>query len=214
MTVTFTIGNAGKVTAVQLNGRNQRVEACVSATISTLRFATPAADAMIIVDVPLTFKTRSTVEPVAPVIGDSPRYGHLTGGGGSCCDSTPTGRYARRRSPSPGPKATMSLGTPSVNGDLDTAIVRRYIKRFYGQLTYCYEKALLADPKLHGTMHVGFTIGPNGSVTSSAAGGLSPEVAACVADAIRSIEFPKLKTAGDVDVCYPLNFRVGDRPRR
>ncbi|MGE5181531.1 MAG: AgmX/PglI C-terminal domain-containing protein [Acidobacteriota bacterium] len=218
MTVTFTIGNAGKVTAIQLNGRNHGVDACISATISRLHFAAPPAGATIDVDLPLTFKARSSVEQVAadiPVTGDGPRYGHLTGGGGTCCDSMPIGRDVSRDPP--GPEATMSLGAPSVNGDLDTAIVRRYIKRSYGKLMYCYEKARPADPKLHGTMNAAFTIGANGAVKSSAAGGVSAEVAACVADEIKSIEFPKPRTAGDVDVCYPLTFesiRVKARPPR
>ena len=45
---------------------------------------------------------------------------------------------------------TVSIGQPNAQGDLDKAIIRRYIKRNIQKITYCYEKQLLAKPGLGG----------------------------------------------------------------
>src|SRR6185503_5387964 len=57
------------------------------------------------------------------------------------------------------------LGVPTITGDLDKAIVRRYIKRNIAKITYCYEKQLLAKPGLAGTVSTQFFISPNGKVS-------------------------------------------------
>ena len=41
----------------------------------------------------------------------------------------------------------------------------------------------------------------------STGSGVDPEVASCVADVIRGIEFPKPKGGGGVQVNYPFTFR-------
>ncbi len=102
---------------------------------------------------------------------------------------------------------TVSIGQPSANGDLDKAIIRRYIKRNIQKITYCYEKQLLAKPGLAGTVSTQFFITPNGTVASSSGAGVDPEVASCVADVIKGIEFPKPKGGGGVQVNYPFTFR-------
>ncbi len=102
---------------------------------------------------------------------------------------------------------TVSIGQPNANGDLDKAIIRRYIKRNIQKITYCYEKQLLAKPGLSGTVSTQFFISPNGNVTASSGSGVDPEVANCVADVIHGIEFPKPKGGGGVQVNYPFTFR-------
>ena len=102
---------------------------------------------------------------------------------------------------------TVSIGQPNAQGDLDKAIIRRYIKRNIQKITYCYEKQLLAKPGLSGTVSTQFFITPNGNVASSSGSGVDPEVANCVADVIRGIEFPKPKGGGGVQVNYPFTFR-------
>ena len=102
----------------------------------------------------------------------------------------------------------VSIGQPSVTGELDRAIIRRYIKRNVGKLTYCYEKQLLAQPGLAGTVTVSFAITAEGKVTSVTGAGVSPDVASCVTAVIGSIEFPRPKT-GAVQVSYPLTFGLG-----
>ncbi len=99
------------------------------------------------------------------------------------------------------------IGQPSAVGDLDKAIIRRYIKRNIQKITYCYEKQLLATPGLTGTVATQFFISPNGTVTAANASGVNGEVASCVASVIKAIEFPKPKGGGGVQVNYPFTFR-------
>ncbi len=47
---------------------------------------------------------------------------------------------------------TVAIGQPNAQGDLDKAIIRRYIKRNQQKIQYCYEKELLAKPNLSGTV--------------------------------------------------------------
>jgi hypothetical protein len=127
------------------------------------------------------------------------RYGTLGHGSG-------TGGYGlggRRGDKSP----KVNIGQPNATGELDKAIIRRYIKRNLNRVLYCYEKALLAKPGLIGKIEVRFTIGADGKVESSTASGFDPDIARCVADVIRAIEFPKPKSGGSVHVVYPFNFR-------
>lgn len=99
------------------------------------------------------------------------------------------------------------MGMPNAQGDLDKAIIRRYIKRHIKKVQYCYEKELLAKPSLAGTVSVQFFITPAGTVASSSASGVDPEVSNCVANAIKQIVFPKPKGGGGVQVNYPFVFR-------
>jgi hypothetical protein len=103
---------------------------------------------------------------------------------------------------------TVSIGQPSAQGDLDKAIIRRYIKRNVQKIQYCYEKQLLAKPTLAGTVQAQFFITPNGTVASSTGSGVDPEVASCVAEVIKNIEFPKPKGGGGVQVNYPFIFHT------
>jgi hypothetical protein len=89
-----------------------------------------------------------------------------------------------------------------VAGDLDPAIVRRYVKRNIQKLAYCYEKELLAKPDLAGPVLVGFAI-TNGHVEDATAAGLDPTVASCVRETVENIEFP---SAGATRVDYVLVF--------
>jgi pSer/pThr/pTyr-binding forkhead associated (FHA) protein len=104
---------------------------------------------------------------------------------------------------------TVAIGQPNAQGDLDKAIIRRYIKRNQQKIQYCYEKELLAKPNLSGTVMTNFLITPNGNVSSSSGSGVDPNVANCVAEVIRNIEFPKPKGGGNVQVNYPFIFRLG-----
>jgi hypothetical protein len=113
--------------------------------------------------------------------------------------------YGPGRGSSTGP--SVSIGQPSSVGDLDKAIIRRYIKRNVPKIQYCYEKQLLVKPNLEGVVSTQFFIAPSGSVASANASGVDPDVASCVADVIKGIEFPKPKGGGGVQVNYPFNFR-------
>ena len=100
---------------------------------------------------------------------------------------------------------TVSIGQPATLGDLDPAIVRRYIKRNIQRIQYCYERELLRNPGLAGVVQSQFVIGANGSVAGATATGVNEAVASCIATVIRNIEFPRPLT-GTVQVRYPFAF--------
>jgi Ca-activated chloride channel family protein len=103
---------------------------------------------------------------------------------------------------------TVVIAQPSVvSGDLDKAIIRRYIKRQINKVQYCYEKALLGHPDLAGTIVVKFTISATGHVVESTAAGLAADVDKCVAGVIATIEFPAAHGGGNVQVNYPFTFK-------
>ena len=102
---------------------------------------------------------------------------------------------------------SVSIGQPDSQGDLDKAIIRRYIKRNEAKFSYCYEKQLLVDKNLAGTVMTQFLISPNGTVASSSGKGVSGDVANCVASVIKAIAFPAPKGGGSVQVNYPFIFR-------
>ncbi|HEX3764837.1 MAG TPA: AgmX/PglI C-terminal domain-containing protein [Kofleriaceae bacterium] len=102
--------------------------------------------------------------------------------------------------------AMVTIGQPSAKGDLDKAIIRRYIKRHIQQFRYCYERELLAAPKLAGTVTVRFQIDASGKVSAATATGLA-KVDECVAGTVQTIEFPKPPNGSSVDVTYPFVFQ-------
>ena len=93
-------------------------------------------------------------------------------------------------------------------GDLDKAVVRRYIRRHLEQIQYCYEKELLARPGLVGEITTDFLISPTGTVTSSHADGFDPTIAGCVADVLAKIQFPRSPHGGNTQVHYPFAFHL------
>jgi TonB family protein len=107
-----------------------------------------------------------------------------------------------------------SVAAPTVTGggDPDRVMIRRVIQKAIQKLQYCYEKQLLADPKLAGTVTVHFTIDANGKVTSSTGTGLA-KVDGCVATVIKDLMFDK-PTTGKTEVNYPFAFRpAGSDPK-
>lgn len=103
---------------------------------------------------------------------------------------------------------TVKAGPPSHGGAaLDPQIIRRFVHRNLSKIRYCYEKELVADPSLGGTVTVHFTIGPDGHVASASASGSGmPVVEACVISTIRTIQFPRPVGGGAVTVKYPFVF--------
>lgn len=117
----------------------------------------------------------------------------------------PGGGDGRRRASVPPPPV---VGTPDVSGELDQATIRRYVKRNMEKIRSCYERQLLADPTLQGTVVLQFFIGPTGNVTSATARGLHAEVSSCLADVVSHISFPRPGGGAGVHVkSYPFEFR-------
>jgi hypothetical protein len=159
----------------------KNVDECVAKEIAAIAFPKPSTGGVIDVSYPFSFKPDAN--------------------GG------PNGRLR-------GPSAavpTVVLGQPTAQGELDKAIIRRYIKRNLQKVQYCYEKQLMDKPRLAGTLEIEFAIDGDGKVISSTASGVDPTVARCVAEVIQHIEFPKPKDHGVVQVSYPLVFRADDK---
>jgi hypothetical protein len=130
--------------------------------------------------------------------------GHGSGTGSGYGVGAGRGGMRGRRAATP----EVRIGNATATGDLDKNIIRRYIRRKLPQIKYCYEKQLLVKPGLSGTVNSAFQISPQGSVLNSSASGVSDDVANCVADVIRTIQFPKPKGGGLVQVRYPFTFRA------
>lgn len=90
-------------------------------------------------------------------------------------------------------RPTFTIPAPTVEGgELATEIVRRHVRRKESQLAYCYEKELPASPRLGGTVTASFTINEAGRVFGATAAGLgNAAVEACIAEALRSLDFPR-----------------------
>jgi hypothetical protein len=141
------------------------------------------------------------------------------GGGGTGWGTIGTGRYGtigRTGTGSgygyggrPGKTPAVTFGQQTVTGDLDKAIIRRYMKRNAQKLLYCYEKELVTKKTLAGTVRAQFTIRGDGNVVAASADGTLKDAAvrSCVTKVIQAIQFPKPKGGGAVIVVYPLTFR-------
>jgi len=181
VTVKFHIEATGKVSSTSGSGL-AKVDDCIAKVIGAIIFPNTSGGA---IDVSYPFVLTAAG-------GTGSGYGVGGGRGGM-----------RGKSAVP----TVSIGQPNVQGDLDKAIIRRYIKRNIQKIQYCYEKQLLANATLNGTVQTQFTIGDDGKVTESTGAGVHPDVSSCVADVIKQIEFPKPKSSGGVKVNYPFTFR-------
>ncbi len=97
-----------------------------------------------------------------------------------------------------------------VEGGLDREIIARVIKSYLGQIRYCYERQLSANPDLYGKVLVRFTIGANGAVTSQTIGTSSLKnsmVEGCILRRVASWQFPTPKGGTHVLVSYPFLFK-------
>jgi len=223
VTAKFTIGVGGKVTSSTASGVHAAVDACVARVIERITFPAPKAG-VVRVAYPITFAPDAGAGELGALVGDPQGVGGLglrgtgSGGGGTGYGTIGIGTlgtlghgsgagsgygvgaggmHRRVR----GPQAR--LGQPATTGD--KVIIRRYVRRNIQKLQYCYEKQLLASPKIAGTLTATFTIGADGKVTRSRAKGVHPDVETCVATMIQRIEFPK-PANGEVEVSYPFTF--------
>jgi hypothetical protein len=97
-----------------------------------------------------------------------------------------------------------------VEGGLDKDVIARVIQSEIGQIRYCYERQLSANPDLFGKIQVKFTIGANGQVIAQNIGTTtlqSPMVEGCILRRIAGWQFPKPRGGTQVLVTYPFIFR-------
>ncbi len=90
-------------------------------------------------------------------------------------------------------------------GAIGKDLVRKVVKDHVTKLQYCYEKTLLVDPGIAGTVTATFTIGRDGSVGKVTAKGVHPDVETCVIEAVKLFQFPP--SDSEVQVAYPFTFR-------
>jgi TonB family protein len=95
-----------------------------------------------------------------------------------------------------------------MDGGLDREIVKRYIRKQIDAISYCYEKQLVANAELGGTITVEFVISAGGSVISARGEGTAgaKAVDTCVLEQVRGIQFPR--SEGMTNVRYPFTFRT------
>jgi outer membrane biosynthesis protein TonB len=98
-----------------------------------------------------------------------------------------------------------------VDGGLDKDEIARIIRSHLGEIRYCYERQLSADPSLQGKVQVRFVIGGEGSVLerqvnqSTLSNGF---VEGCILQKVSTWNFPKPKGGVKVAVTYPFLFRL------
>lgn len=97
-----------------------------------------------------------------------------------------------------------------VDGGLDREVIAQYIKSQLGQIRYCYERQLSANPDLYGKVQVAFVIGGDGGVTTQNIGVStlkSAMVEGCILRRVSNWKFPAPKGGTQVKVTYPFLFK-------
>jgi hypothetical protein len=92
------------------------------------------------------------------------------------------------------------------------ALVQRRIKRHLASIRYCYERELMAEPDLAGTVKVVFVISGEGAVVAAHGSGIGhDDLEDCVAGVIRGISFPRPPGGSSVKITYPFRFHRAGR---
>ncbi len=123
----------------------------------------------------------------------------------------PTSQYVSNLPPPPQPPPPPpSLMDGQKDHLLERDVVRRVIYLHIKQIRNCYQQALFKNPKLAGRLVVRFHIVPQGRVESLLVteSNLSVEMQSCVAETIRTWEFPESESDESVAVVYPFTFRL------
>ncbi|MGZ3798416.1 MAG: AgmX/PglI C-terminal domain-containing protein, partial [Pseudobdellovibrionaceae bacterium] len=97
-----------------------------------------------------------------------------------------------------------------VVGGLDREVIAQYIKAQLGQILYCYERQLSANPDLFGKVAVKFTIAGTGHVETQAIGDTTLKnatVEGCILNKVAKWKFPAPAGGTKVLVTYPFLFK-------
>ena len=98
-----------------------------------------------------------------------------------------------------------------IEGGLDKEVIARVIANYLGEIRYCYERQLSAEPDIYGKVQVKFTIDGNGSVMEHRIGATSLNsamVEGCILRRLARWKFPKPKGGTHVLVTYPFMFKA------
>jgi hypothetical protein len=104
------------------------------------------------------------------------------------------------------PGKPVIVGGAVLVGEYSKETIRRQIRQKLPQIQYCYEKQLVAKHDIEGVVSTAFTIDETGKVIAVNARGVDDEVASCVAQVIKSIQFPRPDRLVQV-TSYPFTFR-------
>lgn len=97
-----------------------------------------------------------------------------------------------------------------ITGGLDRDVIAQYIKSQLGQILYCYERQLSANPDLYGKVAIKFTIAGDGGVETQRIGDTSlknPTVEGCILQRVAKWKFPAPEGGTKVLVTYPFLFK-------
>ncbi len=95
-------------------------------------------------------------------------------------------------------------------GGLDREIIAQYIKSQLGQILYCYERQLSANPELYGKVAIKFTISGDGGVETQRIGDSTLKnatVEGCILQRVAKWKFPAPEGGTKVLVTYPFLFK-------
>lgn len=97
-----------------------------------------------------------------------------------------------------------------ITGGLDREVIAQYIKSQLGQILYCYERQLSANPDLFGKVAIKFTITGNGGVERQLIGDSTLKnatVEGCILNRVAAWKFPAPQGGTKVLVTYPFLFK-------
>jgi outer membrane biosynthesis protein TonB len=97
-----------------------------------------------------------------------------------------------------------------ITGGLDREVIAQYIKSKLGEILYCYERQLSANPDLYGKVAVKFSIGGNGAVETQRIGDTTLRnamVEGCILQKVSKWKFPTPDGGTKVLVTYPFLFK-------
>jgi hypothetical protein len=129
-------------------------------------------------------------------------------GGGNAGYGTGAGNLGQK-----GDRGIVIPSTVSVQGSIDRDLVKKVIQEHRQQIQYCYEQALMLNPRLQGKVSIRWIINADGRAMTpevdSATTLEDPKVHECMMSRITSADwvFPKPKGGGTAVITYPWIFR-------
>jgi len=192
--VSFTVGPQGKVIVAGVTGRRATAR-CVRRAIRRITFPRPVGGA--IVPVFVEFRVGRGVNPLGGIVG-GPIGNPAVGNPG-----LPRPGLGGVRRPL-APRISYYWPSLRVVGSLDKEIIKRFLKRSGPRVRNCYQRELVVNPNLRGTMRVRFIILPTGNTRAARVAGLHPKVDACVKRVFDKLRFLKTRGGGIVVVKVQL----------
>jgi hypothetical protein len=97
-----------------------------------------------------------------------------------------------------------------ITGGLDREVIAQYIKSKLGEILYCYERQLSANPDLYGKVAIKFQIAGTGDVETQRIGDTTLKnatVEGCILQRVAKWKFPTPEGGTKVLVTYPFLFK-------